>query len=534
MIRRAALMPLLAVGLVLPVAAQSRPVAASPARPTVAYSWTTVSYLSGTMAYLTAGTKQGIKAGAHLEVLRGGAVIADLTAAFTSSNQSSCNITKSTMAIAVGDSVRYLPVADAAPALGEHTATGSVAVVRRSATTHRPIRGRVGVRYLTVETGAGTRLTQPAFDLRLDGQQIGGTSLGIAVDVRAQRSSYSGLSSASPTSLNRVYQAAMLWNRPGGGPRVSVGRQFAGALSTIGIFDGVALDFDGERMSYGLLAGAQPEAATFGLSGATKEYGGYAQRHNRIGAPTPWSLTLGAIGSYTNGQIDREFGYLRLTYNSRHLSIFGTEEIDANRGWKRTLEGSSTTLTSSFLTAQISASDGVSFYGGFDNRRSVRLYRDYVNPEISFDDAFRQGVWGGTSLTFLKHVRITADARSSSGGTEGSANSTSATVALTRLTPLHLGLRARTTQYSGQQSSGSLSSASLEIAPVNAIRLELTGGLRSATYPLSGAPATRLTWTGVDADIGISRRVYLMLSTYRESGAPDRTIQSYFSLSYRF
>jgi hypothetical protein len=509
------------------VAAQSRPTAG------VSYSWTTVTYLSGAMVYLAAGSKQGVREGAKLEVLRAGEVIAELSAAFTSSNQSSCTIVRSTGTVVIGDSVRYVAAVDSLPGVGEH-AVGATPTVRRSSAVRHPLRGRVGLRYLVVETGAGTTLTQPAFDLRLDGQRLGGTGLGVAVDVRAQRSSYSGASTPSPTSLNRVYQMAMLWNRPGGGPRVSVGRQFAGALSTIGIFDGVALDFDRTRWTYGMLVGAQPEVVTFGLSTATREYGAYVQRHNAPGTLTPWSVTVGAIGSYTNGQIDREFGYLRTTYNSRRVSIFAAQEIDANRGWKRAVEGSAATFTSTFVTAQVAASEGVNLYGGFDNRRSVRLYRDYVNPEIAFDDAFREGVWGGTSLNLLRRVRLTADARSSSGGIEGSATSYTGSLALSRLTPLHVGLRARTTQYSGQQSTGSLSSASLEIAPVPAIRLEVSAGVRNTSYPLSGAPATRLTWTGVDADIGIGRKLYLMLSTYRESGAPDRTIQSYLALSYRF
>lgn len=512
------------------VTAQSRPAA----RPE--FAWGTITYLSGNLVYLSVGTKQGVREGAHLEVVRAGEVIAELTAAYTSSNQASCSLTKSTAAVLVGDSVRYVAVSDSQPVAGQ-PATGAP-VVHRASSAHRALRGRVGLRYLIVETGAGTTLKQPAFDLRLDGQQLGGTGLGISVDMRAQRSTFASttgvVNSGAPTSLNRVYQAALFWNRATGGARITAGRQFAGALSTIGIFDGLAIDFDRTKWTYGVLAGTQPELATFGFSTATQDYGIYLQRHNKRGGSVPWSFTMGGIGSYTNGQIDREFGYLRGTYNSRRLSIFASQEIDVNRGWKRTVEGSAATLTSSFVTAQVSASDGVSFSGGFDNRRSVRLYRDFINPEVAFDDGFREGVWGGTSLTFLRRVRFTADVRNSSGGTEGSAKSFTGSLAVTRLTPLHLGLRARTTQYSGAQSTGSLSSASLEINPVNAIRLEVTGGVRNTTYPLSGAPATRLTWTGVDADVGIGRRLYLMLSTYREAGTPDRTIQSYLALSYRF
>jgi hypothetical protein len=487
--------------------------------------------------YLPVGTKQGVRQGAHLEVVRAGEVIADLSVAYTSSNQSSCTVSKSTTAVLVGDSVRYLAVVDSQLPNTVRLPTG-LAAAKRTAANRHPIRGRVGARYLVVQSGVGTTLIQPAFDLRLDGQDLGGTGLGISVDVRAQRSSISSTSGPAttgvPTSLNRVYQGSLFWNRGTGGARVTVGRQFAGALSTIGIFDGLALDFDHSRWTYGLLAGTQPELTTFGFSMATQDYGLYLQRHNRRGGAVPWSVTMGAIGEYTSGQIDREFGYLRTTYNSRRVSIFASQEIDINRGWKRVVEGSAVTMTSSFLTAQLSPTDGISFNGGFDNRRNVRLYRDYVNPEIAFDDSFREGVWGGTSLTLLRRIRLTADARNSTGGTEGTASSFTGSFSVTRLTPLHLGLRARTTQYSGTVSSGSLSSASVEIAPVGAVRLEVTGGVRNTSYPLSGAPPTRLTWTGLDADIGIGRRLYLMLSTYREAGAPDRTIQSYFALSYRF
>ena len=535
--RRSALGLLLWSTMTSSMAAQVKPTAQVKPAAGAEYSWTTINYLSGDLVYLSVGSKQGVRQGTHLEVVRAGEIIADLVAAYTSSNQSSCTVTKSTATMLIGDSVRYVAVVDTQVSSAARSPTGALAARRASAARH-PLRGRVGLRYLVVQSGVGVTLTQPAFDLRLDGQDLGGTGLGVTVDVRAQRSTISStsgtLTSGVPTSLNRVYQGAVFWNRGAGGARVTVGRQFAGALSTIGIFDGLALDFDHTKWTYGVLAGTQPELTTFGFSTATQDYGAYLQRHNKRGGSVPWSFTMGAIGSYTNGQIDREFGYLRTTYNSRRLSIFASQEIDVNRGWKRAVEGSAVTMTSSFLTAQISPSDGVSFNGGFDNRRNVRLYRDYVNPEIAFDDSFREGVWGGTSLTFLRRIRFTADARNSTGGTEGTARSFTESLAATRLTPLHLGLRARTTQYSGTVSTGSLSSVSLEVSPLAALRLEVTGGVRNTSYPLSGAAATRLTWTGVDADIGIGRRLYLMLSTYREAGAPDRTIQSYFALSYRF
>jgi hypothetical protein len=47
-------------------------------------------------------------------------------------------------------------------------------------------------------------------------------------------------------------------------------------------------------------------------------------------------------------------------------------------------------------------------------------------------------------------------------------------------------------------------------------------------------PTTRLTWTGADLDLALSRSFYLMLSTYRETGTPSASTQSFGGLSWRF
>ena len=504
-----------------------------------AVTWTHVTYLSGASVYLEVGTRDGVREGTHLEVVRGGAVIAELVAAFVSSTRTSCTVSRSTASVAVGDSVRFTgapPPKDAAIATGG--ALSDSGRPRASSVPSR-LRGRFGVRYLTVDpgAGAGSALAQPAFDVRLDGQHLCSTPMGLVVDVRAQRSMFStpsgGLAPAT-TNLTRVYQAAVQWNTIGSPAHLTLGRQFATALSTIGIFDGAALDVDHSRVSYGALAGVEPEPMQLGFSSAVREYGTYLQTHNAPGESRLWSITLGGVGSYDLGQIDREFGYLRATYTDSHLSVFAAQELDINRGWKKVQDGSSTTPTSTFAIVQLTVTDWLSFNGGVDNRRSVRLYRDYINPETTFDDTFRQGEWGGASLSFLGRVRISADARTSAGGPAGTADSYTGSASVTRLTPLQLGVHARDTRFTGLLSSGELRSASVEMNPWGLLRVEFTGGVRDSSNPLDGTPSDHLTWTGIDADIGIGSSVYLMVSTSRESGALSHNLQSYAALSYRF
>lgn len=494
-------------------------------------AWARITYLSGASAYLEAGTRDGIREGTKFDVIRGGETIGALVAEFVSTTRASCKVDTASKPLAIGDSVRYVPArADARAA--EAGAAVATARPRRSSAT--ALRGRIGLRYLVLDPGFGNPLTQPALDLRLDGQHLGGTPFGIATDIRAQRSSSTSNSSLAAGNVTRVYQAALIFNPINAATRITVGRQFTAALSSVGLFDGVALDFDHPRWSVGAFGGYEPDQATFGLSNVTREYGAYAQLHNRPAQSPLWSFTMGGVGSYSLGQIDREFAFVRATYNDRHLSVYATQELDINRDWKSATEGSATTPTASFVTVLLSLTDALSISAGMDNRRNVRLYRDFITPEIAFDDSFRQGEWGGAMLNLGGHLRISADARRSSGGSTGETQSLTGSFSLYRLTPLQIGMHARATNFTGTLSDGRLQSASLDINPFSFLRFEFSGGMRDSWQTLDPAVVSHLTWTGIDADIGIGRSVYLMLSTYRETGTTDHSLQSFASLSYRF
>jgi hypothetical protein len=44
----------------------------------------------------------------------------------------------------------------------------------------------------------------------------------------------------------------------------------------------------------------------------------------------------------------------------------------------------------------------------------------------------------------------------------------------------------------------------------------------------------RLTWQGFDADFGLGRSVYVLLSAYLEKGDAGRSRQGYAAISWRF
>ena len=513
---------LLAVALVLaPAAAQS-----TGNNPT-STEWATVTYLSGQSVYLDAGTARGLREGSRLEVVRAGNVIATLVVAFVSSTRASCTIERTTAPIVVGDSARFVPL------LARRDSTGAAVTSPRSATSRaRPLHGRLGVRYLTISTpGSAGDIRQPAVDARVEGT-LGGP-VGVLFDVRAHRTRLTGPSS-TPTGETRVYQAAVQVKGNDDPRRLIVGRQFAAAVSPIGLFDGVAADLNFRRWGVGALAGTQPDPLQFGYSTLIREYGAWMQLHNAPGTPGMWSFTTAAVGSYQGGEVNREFLYAQGVLVTRRMSVFASQELDFNRGWKTDAGEPSTSLTSTFATIRVSPVDAVALTGGFDNRRSVRLYRDWINPEVEFDDSFRRGIWGGASVTLAHHLYVDGDMRSSISGPAGRASSSSLSLGLLRLTRFQAGLRARATTYEGNALSGTLQTIGFELRPASPLRLELTSGRRRDSSPLAGATPEPLRWFGADADLAVGRSFYIMLSTQYEARGDERGRHSYAALSWRF
>ena len=497
-------------------------------------AWTTVTYLTGNSVYLDAGSKAGLAEGARVEVVRAGVVIAELTVAYISSNRSSCTIVRSTQTPAIGDSARFTATVPRAAPMGVAAAAPNVASTSRTRSVGH-LRGRIGTRYFQTRymSDVNSSVTQPALDARIDGQQLGGSPLGLTVDIRANRTRRATSSGEIQAGDTRVYQAAVHLDGTMGPGRISLGRQFATALSPVGLFDGVAADYTWRHTGAGLFAGSQPDAATFGYSSEIREYGAWFRLHNAPGEPGVWSLTTGAIGSYARDAVNREFLYVQGLFVNRVFSLYASQEVDYNRGWKADAESTTTTPTATFATARVALGPALSVHAGYDNRRSVRLYRDFLSPELEFDDTFRQGMWAGTQLS-LGHLLAGFDARTSSGGTSGTSDSWTASAGLTRLTPIGAGVRFRATRYSGALLEGELRSASFEIQPGGRFRLDLNGGTRRDVRPLDGVEPTTLRWLGADFDIGIGRSLYLTLSTYRERGPDGRMMQNFGSLSYRF
>jgi hypothetical protein len=488
-----------------------------------------VTYLTSVSAYIDAGREAGLREGGLVQVMRGGAVIGVLKVTFLASRQASCDIVSQATSIVVGDSVRFT----AAAAPRDSTVAARPAAVQ-TGVSRRSLRGNAGAHYLAVGQGAGSGFTQPSLDLRLEGRPVPDGPIGLAVDIRARRTVSTLAGGTAVDGHARAYQLAMSWNPPSSRGRITLGRQLSPSLAVVGVFDGVLAELNAPQWSAGVFSGTQPDPLSLGFATAILEGGGYVQRRSRPGARQQWSTTLGLSGSYQNAHANREFAFLQASFSSGRFGSYVSQEIDYYRWWKRTPGMAAISPTSTFATARYRASSALEVHAGFDNRRNVLLYRDFVNPVTTFDDAFRQGVWAGAALRWGRRYSVGVDARQSSGGPAGRANSYTLSIGADRVTRLALGVRARSSYFHSQQVSGWLNSLAVAFDPGSRLHLELSGGARTEHDPLAIAPTPSVLWGGLDLDVNVARAWYLLLSGITEHGGADGTSQVYGGLSTRF
>jgi hypothetical protein len=484
-----------------------------------------VTYVAGTAVYVDAGSDDGIAEGDVVTIVRGGQDVTTLRVEYISSHRSSGSVAPGSAPVQVGDAVRYTPHALPPPAAAPADAPPPVATRPGSG-----LHGRVGARYFVVEDRSG-----PGLDLLLTGRSLGGAPVDLDVDVRAARTTSHASDGTDVTeSYERVYRLAASVKLPGNAGRVAAGRQIAPALSALSLFDGVTYAGVTPRWGGGVFAGFQPDLVDFGFSTDVAEYGGYVEVHNRPGDRTRWSFVTGVVGSVASGEVNRDFLYLQGHCFSPRFALFTSAVVDFNRGWKTEEAGESTLeLTGGFASLRYTATKWLRLFGGYDNRRNVRLFRDRTTPIDEFDDSFRQGMWGGASVYVGRYAEGSVEARRSTGGPSGTADSYSISVGAANLSRALVDVRLRGTHFSNVDSSGELYALSSGCALGRYGHVEVYVGRQDLSTQGLSLETTR-QWYRVDLEVDLGWRWFILLSFERDTGDDEEFDQAGAAVTYRF
>lgn len=511
-------------------------VSAQTSRDSAGVRKTAVTAVTLGTVYIGAGRADGLREGSVVRIPRLGAK-AVYRVNYLASKSAACRVDSLAPLPAVGDSVVFLPVAGAPVLAGRDGSLiiGSTAARRRAGPT---LRGRVGLRYLgSWDRSSDIMLKQPGVELLLEGPIAPGSPVGLSVDIRSRRTSTyrPGLETAT-SGVMGVYQASVRIQAPRGSLRAVVGRQYAPTLAGVGLFDGVLVDLQRSRWGTGVLAGLAPEQGSLAVSSEIRQVGAYFQGRSGLSAPTRWTLTLGGMGSYVAGDVNREFGFFQGTISSPAVSAVLFQELDVNRGWKLEAGEPKFSLTSTYLSVNLTPARGVSFSGGYDSRRNVRLYRDLTTPEELFDDRFRRGYWGSANFTIAGKLRLGGDVRGQSIAGADSLGTTawSVTMNADQLTTLGIGLRFRGTHYTTPgRGPGVLLVGGVRVAAGTFGSLEVNGGARRE----ASSPGTDRFWAGIDTEVYL-RRSWFILATFTHEWGRHRLTPTtdlfYGGLSWRF
>ena len=534
----------------------SQPLATSPRDSTPGR--TTVTFLSGSAIYVGAGLREGLTEGATLSLVRRDSVVATLRVKFIASHQASCEVLSGVTDIVVGDVVRFVP---AAPPKSTGTVASETTRRRPRRLSGPGIHGRVGFRSLRAtsavsadSSGApntGTGFNQPSVDLRMSGLNVGGTPIGLSLDLRTRYTVTSVTGQANQVDgRTRVYQAAVFGGSPGAGFRTVVGRQYLTAVTSIAMFDGGLMELNGSRKTFGVFGGMEPDPGTLGVTSEIQDFGGYLQFHSPPAAVAPWAVTAGGVISMQANHANREFGFIQVSVNHRSYSFFGLQEIDYYPPWKVQLGEKPLSFTSQYATGLLHPVRWLAFNAFYDNRRNVRLYRDTQNPETAFDDAYRQGYGGGVQLLSYG-VRLGGDWRRSTGGTAGRADSYTGTIGTDPVTRLRLTVAGRATWYQNLQNLGDTTTTTavalhtrgrlyswwLGGDPIDRLHVDLTGGMRREDNPGTATLQTS-TWYGLSLDASVARAWFVSFSGFRQTDPANPgtniTTQLYGSVTWRF
>ncbi|RKY91235.1 MAG: hypothetical protein DRQ13_11670, partial [Ignavibacteriae bacterium] len=247
------------------------------------------------------------------------------------------------------------------------------------------------------------------YAFKLNANNIGGSNLSYTqyINFAYRADEWNSISSNFGQAL-RVYDLALKYDFSSA-TSAWVGRHLNRRISNIGSIDGVQFETALTPFSLGLVVGSRPNFNDMGYNSKLFEYGAYISRYDSLGHRGMYN-TFGYFEQTNDLKTDRRFIYLQhrnsIITNTR---LFLSTEVDL---FKK-INGESKSefsLTSLFISANIRASDYVTFYLSYDARKNVIYYETSKNfIDSLFENETRQGFRSRITVKPVRNLFIGAN-----------------------------------------------------------------------------------------------------------------------------
>ena len=377
-----------------------------------------VRYRSADTVYLDAGRAAGIAVGDRFEVLREGRPIAELEVVFVADYSASCRIVVERGAIQPNDAVRRL--GEAGPSAEEAPAQAPPAVAAESAAggypqpPSRQRRRRSQTRVsgsltfdwesFTDDGAAQLDFQRTAARLNLRLRDIGGSPYELRLRLRAQenrRERGFDERATETESRDRLYEAALIYEPPGGRFAYRIGRIGTSPFVAVGYLDGALGQVRLVRgVDVGAFFGSRPLIEDIDFESFGEKYG-FFTRFSGGGSNSYQTFELFVAGVREEGELDVSREYVALETRwapGKRWSFYQRAELDLNNGWREELTGTSSQLSnlSVALNARVGAHGRFSL--SYDSFERYRTEETRFIPRELFDDLQRQGLRARLSL----------------------------------------------------------------------------------------------------------------------------------------
>jgi len=368
---------------------------------------TTVSYVSGTTIYLSAGRDAGLERGDSVHIYTQGRYRGITVIYAVSASSSATRPPDSSLQAATGDSavvVKLRPTIAPSSLLATRREKGS----EKTSATRTLVHGRIAAQLAASRSEeGGWDLLQPSILMRVDVSGMLQSDLTLSFFGRTARDFSHRAYPGSQGTTVRLYDLSLRYGSPQGWFGIGIGRMTSRNVGGLGAFDGGELSVRAGRFTVGLIGGGQPDYRTSSVDPDRRKFAGYINyRFSEEG----WSrndVTLAYGRQYFHGNLDRDFLYLQTSLSpAPRLYLYQSTEVDLHD----LADGESTQelhVTNTFLTLSWMPTEWLSTSAGYDAARPIVLLESMkAIADTLLDRDLQQGMRASASVRLP--LRITA------------------------------------------------------------------------------------------------------------------------------